>query len=61
MSELDWLLNDRPDAPYGQRAEAITEQLDALRESLRTTPAEEVNGQIAATVAATFSSPTARP
>ncbi|MFB9662395.1 neuraminidase-like domain-containing protein [Glycomyces mayteni] len=57
VSELDWLLNDRPDAPYGQRAEAITEQLDALRESLRTTPAEEVNGQIAATVAATFSLP----
>jgi len=57
VGEVDWLLNDRPDAPYGQRDEAIAEQLDALRESLRTTPAEEVNGQIAATVASMFSLP----
>jgi peptidoglycan hydrolase-like protein with peptidoglycan-binding domain len=57
VAEIDWLLNDRPDAPYGQRAESITEQLDALREGLRTTPADEVDGQIAATVAATFSLP----
>ncbi|GAA1677258.1 hypothetical protein GCM10009830_25240 [Glycomyces endophyticus] len=57
VAELDWLLEHRPDAPFGQRAEAIAEQLDALRESLRTTPADEVDGQIAATVAATFSLP----
>ncbi|GAA2310548.1 hypothetical protein GCM10009853_080050 [Glycomyces scopariae] len=57
VAELDWLLNDRPDAPFGQRTEAITEQLDALREGLRTTPADEVDGQIAATIAATFSLP----
>jgi peptidoglycan hydrolase-like protein with peptidoglycan-binding domain len=57
VTEVDWLLNDRPEAPFGQRAEAIAEQLDALREGLRTTPADEVGGQIAATVAATFSLP----
>ncbi|GAA2130227.1 neuraminidase-like domain-containing protein [Glycomyces algeriensis] len=57
VNEVDWLLNDRPESALGQRVEAIAEQLDALRESLRTTPADEVNGQIAATVAATFSLP----
>lgn len=57
VGELDWLLGHRPGSPLGQRAEAIAEQLAALRESLRTTPAEEADGQIAATVAATFSLP----
>ncbi|MQM27341.1 Tc toxin subunit A-related protein [Glycomyces albidus] len=57
VGEVDWLLNDRPESPLGQRTEAIAEQLDAVRESLRTTPADEAGGQIAATVAATFSLP----
>lgn len=54
VPELDYLLNHRPDSPFGLRDEAITEQVEALRESLRGTSTTERAGQIVSQVASTF-------
>lgn len=54
VAELDFLLNVRPDAPYDLREQVITEQVTALRESLRATPAADKDGPITAYVAGTF-------
>ncbi|GAB4004788.1 hypothetical protein GCM10029992_50800 [Glycomyces albus] len=59
VPELDRLLRHRPESPLEQRTEAITEQLATLRESLRTAPATELHGQVAASVAAAFKLPDA--
>jgi peptidoglycan hydrolase-like protein with peptidoglycan-binding domain len=52
---LDYLLTHRPEAPYGPREEVLTQQIEALRESLRSSPADGRRGQIVTHVAATFS------
>jgi peptidoglycan hydrolase-like protein with peptidoglycan-binding domain len=54
VQELRYVLEHDPDSPLGLRADAITQQVVALRESLRTTPAVDKTGQVAAYVAGTF-------
>ncbi|SNT49754.1 Peptidoglycan-binding (PGRP) domain of peptidoglycan hydrolases-containing protein [Asanoa hainanensis] len=54
VPELDYLLNHRPDAAAGPRDDVITQQVEGLRESLRSTPDDQRDGQIAAQVASTF-------
>ncbi|HEX2084510.1 MAG TPA: neuraminidase-like domain-containing protein [Solirubrobacteraceae bacterium] len=54
VDELRYLLEHRPESPLDLREETITEQVVALREALRTTPAADKAGQVAAHVASTF-------
>lgn len=54
IGELDYLLNYRPDSPYGLRADVIAQDIEALRESLRSNTATDKQGQIASQVATTF-------
>jgi peptidoglycan hydrolase-like protein with peptidoglycan-binding domain len=52
--ELDFLLGYRPDSPYGLRDEVVVQGIEAVRESLRSNPAADQNGQIIAQVASAF-------
>lgn len=54
LAELDYLLRHRPDSPFDLRDDTIGEQVDALRESLRTTPAADKDGQVGAYTATAF-------
>ncbi len=54
IRELDFLLNVRPDSPYGLRDEVIRQGLEAIRESLRSNPAAAREGQVIAGVASAF-------
>ncbi|MBQ1023766.1 neuraminidase-like domain-containing protein [Micromonospora sp. C95] len=54
VSELDHLLHHRPDSPFEPREDTVTQQVEALRESLRSTPAADLHGQTVAHVAVTF-------
>ncbi|MFX1311778.1 MAG: neuraminidase-like domain-containing protein [Promethearchaeota archaeon] len=53
--ELDYILNYRPDSPYGLREEAITQYIQALREALNINSSEEKIGQIISQISNTFS------
>ncbi|WP_042206837.1 Tc toxin subunit A-related protein [Paenibacillus durus] len=55
--ELDYLLNFRPESPYGLREEAITGYVAALREALRSSAAAQREGTIISQVAAAFTLP----
>ncbi|HZD00263.1 MAG TPA: neuraminidase-like domain-containing protein [Actinomycetes bacterium] len=54
IPELDFLLNHRPDSPYGLRDEVVVQGIEALRESLRSSPAAPRQGQIIAQVGSAF-------
>src|SRR6185295_181235 len=55
IAELDYLLNPRPDSPYGPRDDVVTQHVLALRDTLRSASAAQRPGQIASHVATTFS------
>lgn len=55
IQELDYLLDYRPDSPYGLREEVITQYIQSLRESLRSSSPDQKQGQITSQVATTFS------
>jgi len=57
VDELDYLLNDKPDSPYGVRDEVITEYVEALRETLRSNTASQPDGAIISQVATAFGLP----
>ncbi len=55
LRELDYLLNHRPDSPYGLRDEVIAQEIGTIRESLRSNPASAARGQVIAGVATALS------
>jgi peptidoglycan hydrolase-like protein with peptidoglycan-binding domain len=55
IAELDYLLSDRSESPHGPSDETVAQQISSLRESLRTSPAVQQDGQIVSHVAGTFS------
>jgi hypothetical protein len=55
VDELDYLLNARPDSPYGPREESLTLLIEALREVLRSSTADAPDGVIISQVADAFS------
>jgi peptidoglycan hydrolase-like protein with peptidoglycan-binding domain len=57
VDELDYLLNDKPDSPYGLRDEAITQYVQALREAVRSNTASKPDGAIISQVASAFGLP----
>jgi peptidoglycan hydrolase-like protein with peptidoglycan-binding domain len=57
VDELDYLLNNKPDSPYGLRAEVITQYIQALREVLRSNTTDQEDGTIIAHIANTFALP----
>ncbi|WP_036724137.1 neuraminidase-like domain-containing protein, partial [Paenibacillus forsythiae] len=57
VDELDYLLNYRPDSPYGLREEAITGYVTALREALRGSAAAQREGTIISQISAAFALP----
>jgi hypothetical protein len=57
VDELDYLLNDDPDSPYGLRDEVVTQHVEALREALRSNTAGRPAGVIISQVATAFGLP----
>ena len=57
VDELDYLLNYRPDSPYGLRDDVITQHVQALREALRSNTASQPDGAIISQVASAFGLP----
>jgi hypothetical protein len=54
VGELDYLLNLRPDSPFGLREETLTQSIGALREALRANSDSKPDGVIISQVADTF-------
>src|SRR5262249_19862144 len=54
IAELDYVLSLRPESPYGLRDAVIVQGLEALRESLRSNPALDSDGQIITAVGSAF-------
>ncbi|MFM1653413.1 neuraminidase-like domain-containing protein [Brevibacillus sp. B_LB10_24] len=55
--ELDYLLHDRNDSLFSLRSEAIVQFVEALREALRSSNAEDPRGTITAQIASAFALP----
>jgi peptidoglycan hydrolase-like protein with peptidoglycan-binding domain len=55
VDELDFLLHVRPSSPFGLRDEVVVQELDTIRESLRSNPAADARGQVIAGLASSLS------
>ncbi|MHA7291288.1 Tc toxin subunit A-related protein [Arthrobacter sp. MDT3-24] len=54
VDELDFVLNVRPDSPYGLRDEVVAQHLLAIREGLRSNPSADQRGQVIAGMASSL-------
>jgi len=55
IQELDYLLNYRPDSPFGLREETITQYIQALRTALSSNTSDQKEGLIISQIATTLS------
>lgn len=55
IQELDYLLNYRPESPYGLREDVVTQYIKSLREALRSNSSDQKQGQIISQIATSFS------